>query len=119
MGWVKGVRGASGASTVHFGKNFIKQKLQGTPDLAGAGHLFGSQIRISFEILCIWQCLFFIFLRRREILRTRNFYQISQVSQKVVLFGVAAIAPWFCLRLPSCGPGSNPKHTIYAFFNLY
>ena len=32
---------------------------------------------------------------------------------------VAAIAPWFRLRLPSCGPGSNPKHTIYAFFNLY
>ena len=32
---------------------------------------------------------------------------------------VAAIAPWFRLRLPSCGPGSNPKLTIYAFFNLY
>ena len=31
------------------------------------------------------------------------------------LWGVAAIAPWFRLRLPSCGP----KHTIYAFFNLY
>ena len=29
---------------------------------------------------------------------------------------VAAIAPWFCLSLPS---GSNPKHTIYTFFNLY
>ena len=34
-GCVKGVRGASGASTVRFGKNFIKQKLQGTPDLVG------------------------------------------------------------------------------------
>ena len=41
MGCVKGVRGASGASTVRFGENFIKQKLQGTPDLVGAGHLFG------------------------------------------------------------------------------
>ena len=30
-----GVRNASGVSTVHFGKNFIKQKLQGTPDLVG------------------------------------------------------------------------------------
>ena len=30
---------------------------------------------------------------------------------------VAAIAPWFRLRLPS--PGSNPKHAFYAFFNLY
>ena len=39
MGCVKGVRGASGASTMHFGKNFIKQKLQGTPDLVGAGQL--------------------------------------------------------------------------------
>ena len=35
MGCVKGVRGASGASTVHFGKNFIKQKLQVAPDLVG------------------------------------------------------------------------------------
>ena len=31
----------------------------------------------------------------------------------------AALAPWFRLRLPSCGPGSNPRHTIYAYFNLY
>ena len=29
--------------SMHFGKNFIKQKLQGTPDLVGGGHLFGSQ----------------------------------------------------------------------------
>ena len=50
VGWVckvhKGVQGASGASTVRFGENFIKQKLLGTPDLVGAGHLFGPQIRI-------------------------------------------------------------------------
>ena len=32
-GCVKGVLGASGASTKYFGKNFIKQKLQGAPDL--------------------------------------------------------------------------------------
>ena len=32
---------------------------------------------------------------------------------------VAAIAPWFRLRLPLYGPGLNPKHTIYALFNLY
>ena len=37
----KGVQGVSGASAVHFGKNFIKQKLQGAPDLVGVGHLFG------------------------------------------------------------------------------
>ena len=42
----KGVRGASGASTVRFGKNFIKQKLPGTPNLVGVGHLFGPQIQI-------------------------------------------------------------------------
>ena len=28
---------------------------------------------------------------------------------------VAAIAPWFRLRLLSCGPGSNPKHSINVF----
>ena len=32
-GCVKGVWGASGASGVHFGENFIEQKLQGTPNL--------------------------------------------------------------------------------------
>ena len=31
---------------------------------------------------------------------------------------MAAIAPWFRLRLPSWALGSNPKHTIYTFFNL-
>ena len=34
-GCINGVWGASGASTVCFGENFIKQKLQGTPDLVG------------------------------------------------------------------------------------
>ena len=29
------------------------------------------------------------------------------------------VATWFRLRLPYCGPGSNPMHTIYSFFNLY
>ena len=55
-GCVKGVRGASGASTVRFGENFIKQKLQGTPDLVGAGHLFGPQIRIRKDLgpLSFW-----------------------------------------------------------------
>ena len=54
MGCVKGVQGASAASTVRFGKNFIKQKLQGTPDLVGAGHLFGPQIRKDLGPLSFW-----------------------------------------------------------------
>ena len=33
--------------------------------------------------------------------------------------GAAAIALWFHLHPPSWAPGSNPKHTIYAFYNLY
>ena len=40
------VQGASGASTMCFGENFIKQKLQGTPDLVGVGNLFRPQIQI-------------------------------------------------------------------------
>ena len=40
-GCIKGVWGASVASTMCFVKNFIKQKFQGTPDLVGEGHLFG------------------------------------------------------------------------------
>ena len=38
-GCVKGILGASGASTVRFGKNFKKQKLQGTSDLGGVTFL--------------------------------------------------------------------------------
>ena len=34
------------ASAMHFGENFIKQKLQGTPYLVGTGHLFGPQMQI-------------------------------------------------------------------------
>ena len=30
----------------------------------------------------------------------------------------ATIAQWIRLRSPSCGPGSNPKHNIYASFGL-
>ena len=39
-GWIKGVRGAYGASATCFGKKIKKQKLQCIPDLVGAGHLF-------------------------------------------------------------------------------
>ena len=55
-GCLKGVWGASGASTMHFGENFIKQKLQGTPNFVGAGHLFGSQIWIQKDLgpLSFW-----------------------------------------------------------------
>ena len=45
-GCIKGERGASGASTVFFGENFIKQKLQGTPNLVGVGHPIGPHIQI-------------------------------------------------------------------------
>ena len=38
---------------------------------------------------------------------------------KLDKLGVANIDLWFHLHLPSRGPGSNPKHTIYNFFNLY
>ena len=45
MGCVKEVQGASGASEVHFGKNFIKQKLQGAPDLVGRVTFLGPKSR--------------------------------------------------------------------------
>ena len=43
---IKGIWGVSEASTMRFGKNFMNQKLQGTPVLVGAGHLFRPQIQI-------------------------------------------------------------------------
>ena len=42
---VKGAQCGSGSSAVHFGKNFIKQKLQGTPNLVGVGHLLDPKSR--------------------------------------------------------------------------
>ena len=38
----------SGASAMPFGGKFIKQKLLGTPNLVGVGHLMGPQIQILF-----------------------------------------------------------------------
>ena len=41
------------------------------------------------------------------------------LAKSFLIMGVAAIALWFHLRLPSCGPGFKSQLTIYAFFNLY
>ena len=43
MGCIKGVWSATGASTMLFVENIVRQKLQGTDDLVGVGHLFGPQ----------------------------------------------------------------------------
>ena len=55
-GVCKGGPVASGASAMQFGEKFLKQKLQGAPDLVGAGHLFGPQIRIRKDLgpLSFW-----------------------------------------------------------------
>ena len=46
---------------VHFGGNFIKQKLLGTPNLVGVGHPIGPQIQI-------WKDLGPVRLTYKEIL---------------------------------------------------
>ena len=38
---------------------------------------------------------------------------------KIHLKWMAAIAPWFCLRLPSCGPVFESQAHHLRFFNLY
>ena len=42
-----------------------------------------------------------------------------QALCKFIWIWGAVIAQWILLRLPSCHPGSSPKHTIYIFLNLY
>ena len=42
---------------------------------------------------------------------------MEKIEHVTNIFGAAAIAQWICLHLPSCNPGSNPKHTICAFNN--
>ena len=44
------VLGGPTASTVHFGEKFIKQKLLSTPNLVGADHIFGPEIRIRTDL---------------------------------------------------------------------
>ena len=46
QGVQKGPWWGSGASVVHFGGKFIRQKLLGTPNLVGVSHLIGPQIQI-------------------------------------------------------------------------
>ncbi len=50
------VWGASKASTVRLGKNFIKQKLQGRSVLVGVDHIFGPIIQIWKDLgpMCFW-----------------------------------------------------------------
>ena len=53
-----------------------------------------------------------VFVRKTLI---RNLWSYKNLNRQ----GEAAIAPWFRLCLLSCGPGFDPKHIIFAFFNLY
>ena len=55
---VQGARWGSGASAMHFGRNFVKQKLLGTPNLVCVGYLFRPQIRIWKDLapVCFWCC---------------------------------------------------------------
>ena len=39
-------------------------------------------------------------------------------SLRVPSTGVAAIAPWFCLHLPSCGPGFESQAHHLCFFQF-
>ena len=45
---------------------------------------------------------------------------VKQVRIRFKFLGVAAIAPWFCLRLPSCGLGfeSQAHHLLFFQFVL-
>ena len=54
----RGAQWGSGASAMHFGGYFIQQKLLGTPNLVGVGHLFGPQIQDWKDLgpVCFWSC---------------------------------------------------------------
>ena len=60
----------SWASVVHFGENFIKQKLLGTPNLVGRGHLFRPQIWKDLGPVCFWS---------RGLSLSRGVYKIKVV----------------------------------------
>ena len=77
----------------------------------------------SVVIFCflLWMVLSLGYLLTLEFFYTSNrlFPNRSFSWVNNVLSGGAAVAQWIRLRLPSCRPGSNPKHTIYTFIKLY
>ena len=50
----KGAQWSFWASGVHFGENFIKQKLQGTPNVVGVDQPIGPQIHIWKDLGPVW-----------------------------------------------------------------
>ena len=48
-----------------------------------------------------------------KTLQTHLYHQ-----SKLQFCGVAAIAPWFCLRLPSCSPGFKSQALHLCFFQF-
>ena len=59
-------------------------------------------------------------IEHRKNVKQCLFWSKNTAVKLFITFGWPPyIAPWFRLRQPSCGPGSNPKHTIYTFFNLF
>ena len=56
LGWtpLQSKGGPGGVLEPHLGGNFIKQKLLGTPNLVGVGHLFGPQIWIWKDLGPVW-----------------------------------------------------------------
>ena len=38
---------------------------------------------------------------------------------KTILASVTARAQWIRQHISTCGPGLNPEHNIYTFYNLY
>ena len=79
---------------MHFGGKFIKQKLLGTPNLVGVGHLIGSQIRI-------WKDL-------------RRFYKIKVVVHN---HRDRALA-WRGPQGPGRPMSGYPPHTLLIKLNL-
>ena len=95
-----------------------------TPDVRGSNPLIGNLLQwtfIFFTVNCIEKTK--IKKKRPEMPPPQKKEQFLAnsgnceiISEQIrIRWAAAAMAPWFRLRLPSCGPGIKSKHSIYAF----
>ena len=82
---------------------------------------FFSKLNINVTIYIYlgytWKLCFKFFVPTRYR-ATRNIPSVHKKWDKSIYNRVAAIAPWFCLRLPSCGPGFESQVHHLCFFQF-
>ena len=106
------------ASDVYFGGNFLKQKLQGTPNLVGAGYLLGPQIQKDLGPMfwshghSYWRLAFkikvFVYVPNSFLMRLDTLYPVCR-GQKGGLVGLWSISRAFWWKIYATKVAGHPQ----------